>query len=430
MARLVEFVDRIATAIRGEGAKRFLKTVHLLGGRASIYALGFVVNIILVRLMSHATFGKYSTVMALGEMLTCIGTLGSGILVYRETLHRKSIPYDLIARIFFFGLFINCAVVALARYGFGWGKGIITLSLLVSGPIVLGTLIQQAMRAQGNVELFVYDNAIRQLSYIVVCAGLFFYVSGQAELDVVVPAIVGATGIVIFGYFVFALMRYKSSYTGEKPHASEHLGQTIAQLGTFFSNKADVVLFSLFYPFDLVGLLKIALLLGDAPLQFTWTIYLRHSLNYVDRSVDVPERARMTHRLYYYLGALAMMVLPAAYVFEKLVWRKGGIVVPVAFLLIYSAIKLPTVSVEQFLSLNKRSWLLSGTNFATGFVKCSSIALILYLGSMHIYYFYPVVGLLEVLTLEVMVRIGMRLSLLRWFFGGSHIPLSFGRSQP
>jgi hypothetical protein len=399
--------------------KKLNRIARLFGGRIAIYGSVFVVNIILVRLLSHDMFGRYSTVMSLSELLNCTGTLGSGIVVFRETIKRKKIPYDLIFYISAIGLSLNVLIVGGVRYVFDWGAGLITYSIFVAAVVSISLMIQQAMRAQGNVELYVYDAAIKQGTYAFMYLALLVLWAKPVHYGTVVVAMILSTFAVAACYYGYALRRYPMSVSGPKPRATELVSQTIAYLGNFFSARSDVILFSIFYPFDIVGLLKISLVLGETPLQFVYTLYYNYSLIYISPDARSEDRAKITRRLYVILLLVSGAVLPVTYAFERLLWRSDDVMLPTVAFLVYNMIKLPLVTIEQFLSMNHKSWLLTASYFSTAVIKTAGIVAILSVGSRYVYAFYPLIGICEILTVEVIYRRTLNLSLIHWFWGGT-----------
>jgi O-antigen/teichoic acid export membrane protein len=393
-------------------------TAIAFSGRVGIYLAGFVFNFIIANALSPAKFGVFTTTMAVSELMTIVMTLGSGLLIYRSTYELKTVPIKTISGILLVGLaMIAILYVAIAKYS-PERSSYAQYAIIVAFGLSLSSLLLQSLRALDWTKLFIYENFIRQVLYIAaIFVALFASATGTITLNTAILCVIfGATShaALVLG---LSISQTELSYLAAKTKTADYLSMLFAAMCSYVSRKGDVLLLSALVSSSAIASIKIALLISEIPFQFVQNLYIQRANVFNSARLDQQARRTSMIQLMVWCAIISAAALLAAPLFSKYVWPKLDFAGFVPQLLAYYYIKTLLLPVEQRLVMANRPNLLVGTSFVAAVFKIAMLAIAVSSFDLVGLDAYPVIGLAEIAVVEVIFRVSLGDSYLRWCFG-------------
>lgn len=402
-----------ASAIKAQA----YSTIIAFSGRVGIYLAGFVFNFMIANALSPAEFGKFSTTMAAAEFMTIFLTLGSSLLIYRSTQESKSVPVKTIVGILLVGLAIVAAsYVAVDKYA-------PALSLYTQYAIVtafglsLSGLLLQSLRALDWMKLFIYENFIRQLLYIVAILAAI-WASANGTIDLTTAFLCVIFGTTLCAALIIALsMRAHLSYRPSQTPLLDYLYMLFATVCSYVTRKGDILLLSVLVSSSAIASIKIALLISEIPFQFVQNLYIQHANAF--NSDDGDHRLRRIGMIqftiwYLVISAVAWLLIP---LFSRYAWPQLDFAPFVPQLLAYYFLRTLLLPVEQRLVMANRPQLLVRISFISALFKIALLVVAVSSFDLSGLNAYPAIGLVEVIVVEIVFRMSLGSSYLKWCFG-------------
>ncbi|BBO14651.1 oligosaccharide flippase family protein [Bradyrhizobium sp. TM102] len=392
---------------------RWLGNLMLLTGRASVYASGFLYNLVFSSILSPAQFGEFATLMAMAELLLVPVTLGSGLLVYREARRTGVMPAAQIATSLGIGavlaLLLLLALSSVPRFT----SEQLFFALSIALPLGATQLVMNAFRGFGSVTLFTLDPVIRYFLYT--ASASFLWLCSVHDLREFLLAIVASNCVILVAYFWASLRGRERSWRLDGVDRREQSWLLFSALLSFAVRKSDILLLSSSLGNAELGNFKIALVLSEAPMQFVQAIMYKYSATFEFGYKGSRRRIALS------LGALALLLsfaaLCAAFVFQNHYSAKYDFLSQMPYLLSYYFFRVLCLPLDQALVMDGRAKLLTVVYGISAILKVSILlASAQMLGSAALVV-YPVLGLIDVAIVQAVVRKHVGISFLRWLLG-------------
>jgi O-antigen/teichoic acid export membrane protein len=278
----------------------FVRVLFAVTSRGLVYGSGFVLLLLISRLLPPEQFGRYSIMQSALEVSAIVATLGSGVLVMRETTATGALNVGGAGRTLLVGL--PMALVALFGILAGLSLDLNVMEAAFIGVVLMASaaasLLLFALRATNKNFLYILDPAIRAA---IVGAGLAFLFLLNASLSV--SALLGLNAIVIaftgLAYGIFSSTTI--SFTNARPQYTLHEQFTLllSGLAGFAVRKADLLVLGLLLPVTSVASYKLAFLVAEVPYQFC-QIYLVQN----QKDITEPKHRLEVAKKHYVTGLL------------------------------------------------------------------------------------------------------------------------------
>lgn len=393
-------------------------TVIAFSGRVGIYLAGFVFNFTVANALSPAEFGVFTTTMAASELMTIVMTLGSGLLIYRSTFESKTLPIKTIYRILLVGVAMMAIFyIAVVKY-FPQRSAYTQDAIMVAFGLSLSGLLLQSLRALDWTKLFIYENFIRQILYIAaIFVALLVSATGTVKLNTAILCVIFGTTAQAALMLGLSISQTSLNYQAARTKPADYLSMLFASICSYVTRKGDVLLLAALVSSSAIASIKIALLIAEIPLQFVQNLYIQRANFFNSARSDQQARRTSMIQLMVWCAIISVAALLAVPLFFQYVWPKLNFAVFVPQLLAYYYAKTLLFPVEQRLVMANRPNLLVGISFIAAVFKIALLAITVSSFDLVGLDAYPVIGLTEVAVVEVIFRVSLGDSYLRWCFG-------------
>jgi O-antigen/teichoic acid export membrane protein len=393
-------------------------TIVAFSGRIGLYLAGFVFNFMIANALSPIEFGMFSTTMAASEFMTIFLTLGSGLLIFRSTYELKSVPIKTISRILLVGLtMIATSYIAVVKYFPEWSS-YAQYAIITAFGLSLSSLLLQSLRALDWTILFIYEHFVRQMLYIVaILAVLLGSATGTIELKTAFLCMIFGTTSYAALVLALSIARNNLNYRTSETRPLDYLSMLFAAICSYVSRKGDILLLSLLVSSSAIASIKIALLISEIPFQFVQNLFIQNANVFISARSDQQARRTSMIQLTVWSAIISVVALLALPLFSKYVWPKLDFVTFVPQLLVYYFMRTLLLPIEQRLVMGNHPKLLVILSFIGALFKISLLAIAVSSFDLFGLNAYPVIGLAELFVVEIIFRMSLGESYLKWCFG-------------